>query len=577
MTKIRTAVVSAALILFVGSVSRAQTGTEGHVNYLEYALSSLDPYTSNPSGNQQQWMQGHFSDMVVWSPYFNSRTWWYPNATVYQDLYGVPPGSDVANNHPNWILHDSSGHWLYIPWACGGGTCPQYAGDIANPAFRQYWIDRTKSVMSAGGYAGLFIDDTNFEFRVSDGNQNQVPPIDSNTGQTMSWDSWRNYVATFLEEIRSALPNTKIMENAIWYSGPSGVPGQDQYIQRGFAAANKINLERGVANDDGMTGGTGFWSVYNFFAFIDRIHSQGRGINYEEYQLNQGGLEYGLASYFMISNGQDSLGDGVSTPDNFFGGYTVDLGPAKGGRSYNNGVFRRDFNGGIVLMGEPGLGGQTINLPGSFQRLDGSWVSSVNIGSRQGIILKGANATTAAPVSSNPTPTPAPTPAPTPTPAPAPTSAPTSAPASNGNHRISDLTPTYVTNGWGTLQVNRSIGGNTLTLGGVKYSNGLGVHAYSEQRFALNGGCSSLTAMVGIDDEIPFGLGSMTFQVWGDGMLLFDSGYMSGGTAPRQVNVDVSGRQSISLVGTNGIYLAADWAVPFDHGDWGNAALTCSW
>jgi hypothetical protein len=559
MTKVSTAAVLAAVVLSASSLSRAQSGTEGHVNYLQYTSSSFDNFTWSPNSSLISWFTGNISDMIVWSPFFDSRTWWYPNATVYQNLYGIAPGSWAANNHPEWILHDQFGNWLYIPWACGGGRCPQYAGDIANPAFRDWWISNTRSVLSAGNYKSVFIDDTNMEFRVSDGWERQIPPIDSNTGQVMSWDSWRNYVAGFVEQIRGALPNTNIIENAIWFSAPSGTPGDDPYIRRQIASATKINLERGIASDNGLTGGTGFWSVHAFFDFVDKIHAAGKGVNYQEYILDQNGQEYGLASYFMISNGRDSLGDEVTSPNYWFSGYSVDLGPAKGGRSYNNGVYRRDFANGIALLGDPGSGQTNISLPGNFQRLDGSWVSSVSLGSRQGIILRGANGSAPAPAASNPTPAP-----------------PTTAPGA-GTHYVSDLSPTYVVNGWGTLQVDRSIGGNTLSLNGVKYSKGLGNHAYSEQRFTLGGGCSTFTAMAGIDDETPAGYGSMKFQVWADGALLYDSGIMTGGDAARQVNVDVSGRQSVALVGTNGIYMAPQWSVPNDHGDWADAKLTCSW
>jgi hypothetical protein len=281
MTKIRTAVVLAALILSVSSVSRAQTGTEGHVNYLEYTSSNTDSFLSSPGSSLIQWLTGNFSEMIVWSPFFDGRTGWYPNANVYQNMYAVFPGSYVTNSHPEWILRDQSGNWLYIPWNCGGGRCPQYAGDIANPNFRNWWIGQTRSVLAAGNYPGLFIDDVNMEFRVSDGNSRQIPPIDSNTGQVMTWDAWRGYVATFMEQIRAAFPNTRIIENAIWFSAPSGTPGVDPYIQRQFATATRMNLERGIASDSGLTGGTGFWSVHSFFDFIDRIHALGKGVNYQ--------------------------------------------------------------------------------------------------------------------------------------------------------------------------------------------------------------------------------------------------------------------------------------------------------
>src|SRR5581483_6929476 len=302
--------------------------------------------------------------------------------------YGIPQGSWVQYAHPEWILKDQNGNWLYIPYWCSNGSCPEYAGDVANPAFRAWWISQAQGLLAAGNYKGFFLDDTNMLFRVTDGYYNQIPPIDSNTGQTMSYYAWRSYIAQFTTQIRAAFPYANILENVIWYAGPYPALDQDAYIQQQLKSATQIDLERGVASDPGLTGGTGFWSVYAFLHFIDRVHALGKGVNLLQFGLNAAGQEYGLASYFMISNGTDSLSDDSINPNNWFSGYSVDLGPALGPRTYTNGVFQRNFARGLVLMGEPGLAAQTISLPGSYQRLDGSWVNSVTLGGSQGIVLQ---------------------------------------------------------------------------------------------------------------------------------------------------------------------------------------------
>jgi len=384
VNRLNTALPTLAFI-FAASVAPAQT--PGHANYLEYTSSNFDWYTQWPDYNQQQWFQSHFAGMVVYAPYFDSRTWWFPNAYVYKDLYGIFPGSWIEYVHPDWILHDQYGNWLYIPFNCGGGVCPQLAGDIANPAFRANWINEAWSTVSAGNYPGIFIDDVNMEFRVSDGWGNQVQPVDSNTGALMSWDSWRYYVATFTEQIRAALPNTKLTENSIWYAGPQGVRDADPYIQRQIATANTINLERGIANDGGLTGGTDQWSVYQFFNFIDRVHNAGKTVNFQEYWLSPAGQQYGLAGYFLVSEGWDTIGDNAATPDNWWGGYDTNLGWPTSGRNYNNGVYWRSFSGGLVLLGEPNLAPQYIDLGGTYKLLDGTPVNGVWVSGWQGIIL----------------------------------------------------------------------------------------------------------------------------------------------------------------------------------------------
>lgn len=514
---------------------------------MEYAQSDFDFFTYAPNPAQQQWMQQNFGRMAVFSPFFDSRTSWYPNAYVYQDLYGILQGSWVQYAHPEWILRDQYGNWLYIPFNCSGGTCPSLAADVTNPAFRAFWISNAQSTMANGNYKNLFIDDVNMQFNVSDGWGNTVTPMDGTTGQPMTYTAWKGYIATFVQQIRASLPSTQIMENTIWFANASGNQDADPSIQAQLSTASQINLERGIASDPGLTGGTGFWSVYNFFAFIDRVHAKGIGVNFQEYQLTPDQQQYGLASYFLISGGYDSLGDETATPNNWWSGYNVNLGQPLGPRSYNNGVFERSFSGGMVILGEPGLSTQTIQLPGTFQTLDGNYVSSVTIGGSQGIILVGSGA------------------------GPGPTNGPTGV-----SHYLSDMTPIYSVNGWNYLRNNLSVTMTPLTIAGVQYAHGLGAHAYSEVRYALNGNCSSLTATVGVDGAVPVGSGNVQFLVWGDGQLLYSSPFVTNGSPAVNLSVNVTGVQTISIDATDGVWMDALTNTLYDNADWANPIVVCS-
>ena len=96
-----------------------------------------------------------------------------PNAWAYLDLYGIPTNSSLVSQHPDWILHDSKGNRLYIPFACSSGSCVEYAGDAGNPSFVNWWINNATSIMGHG-YKGLWLDNVNLPWRVSDGNGNFV-------------------------------------------------------------------------------------------------------------------------------------------------------------------------------------------------------------------------------------------------------------------------------------------------------------------------------------------------------------------------------------------------------------------
>jgi hypothetical protein len=328
--------------------------------------------------------------MVVFSPYFDSRTSWYPNGQVYQDLYAIYTNSAVVTQHPEWILHDQSGNRLYIPWGCSNGTCPQYAADIANPNFRAWWISQVATIFTQGNYKGLWIDDVNMNFSISDTTGNFVAPVDDSTGTAMTWAAWRDYVAQFVVQIRQAFPSKEIVHNSVWFAGPTGIRDLDPAIQLQIAAADIINVERGIGSDPGLTGGTGIWSLIALFAFIDRVHQNGHTNVLQQYAVtDEPTREYSLAGYFLTSGGHDYYGDSGTTPDNWWSGFDVNLGAPLGPRTYSNGIFQRNFANGMVLLADPLASTQTIALPGSFQTVDGAVVNSVTLSATQGAILIG--------------------------------------------------------------------------------------------------------------------------------------------------------------------------------------------
>jgi len=133
-----------------------------------------------------------------------------------------------------------------------------------------------------------------------------------------------------------------------------------------------------------------------------------------------------------------------------------------------------------------------------------------------------------------------------------------------------------MTNGWGPVEKDRSNGeagagdGGPITLNGATHAKGLGAHAPSDIRYALGGACATFSADVGVDDEVGTG-GRVVFRVWADGVKLYDSGAMTGATAPKQVSVSVATKNELRLVVTNGG--DGDGG---DHADWANARVVCS-
>src|SRR5206468_9622775 len=122
--------------------------------------------------------------------------------------------------------------------------------------------------------------------------------------------------------------------------------------------------------------------------FIDTVHSYGRHVVIQSYASDVGSAEYNLAGYFLISDGRDYVSSTVGTlPSRSWAGYATNLGDATSGRYLWNGVWRRDFTRGFVLMNEPGAATKTLALGGSYKNTSGNAVSSVTLGAARGAVL----------------------------------------------------------------------------------------------------------------------------------------------------------------------------------------------
>jgi hypothetical protein len=361
-------------------------GAAGEVRFVKTANSAFDGEAIEANG---AWMREHFARVVAWSPFFDTRTRWYENAWVYQDAYAIYVGSELAREHPEWILHSASGEPLYIPY---GHPPVQFAADVSNPAFRKFWIDRTRAIV-ARGYRGVFVDDVDMWANVGNVRDERQVPISGATGRAINDEAWREYFTTFLAELRAALPGSEIVDNSVWYAGAlSGNRGTTNPLVRSqIESANAVNIEHGPT-DSGLTGGTGSWSLYNLFTYIDEVHALGRAVKLAGSPSEPAAMEYGLAAYLLISTGRDFVsGGGASqTVSSFWPGWQVNLGEATSARERaSSGLWKRSFRGGMVYLLEPGAATQTVALPAPMHSATLGTVTSITLSARQAAVLVG--------------------------------------------------------------------------------------------------------------------------------------------------------------------------------------------
>ena len=278
----------------------AEASASGEINVIRNANSAFDSYTTGATPEQQQWMRDHYSRMRGYAPYFDRALSWAPPTDFYRDLYAIyTDESTLLSQHPDWVLKDSSGHRLYIPWACNGTSCTQYAADIGDPGFRQFWINEARSDM-AKGYKGIFIDDVNLEMKVGNASGSFTRPIDPRTGQAMT-ETEAPVHGGIHREIRAQISDAHIAHNSLLWMDQN-----DTYVQREVKAADSIELERGFS-DTGLTEGTGKYGFQTLLSHVDWLHSLGKSIILEPYLSTPTQRKFEIASYFLISNGSDSL------------------------------------------------------------------------------------------------------------------------------------------------------------------------------------------------------------------------------------------------------------------------------
>ena len=142
-------------------------------------------------------------------------------------------------------------------------------------------------------------------------------------------------------------------------------------------------------------------------------------------------------------------------------------------------------------------------------------------------------------------------------------------PVEPGTHYVSDLPFVSSSNGYGPVERDLSNGGQAagdgapITVAGVEYRKGLGVHAPSSVEVDLDG-CTRFTGVVGQDAEDS--AGSVEFRLEDGARVLWRSGSLSG-TRTASPDVDLTGVGRLRLVvdplGSNG----------HDHADWADAKV----
>jgi len=135
--------------------------------------------------------------------------------------------------------------------------------------------------------------------------------------------------------------------------------------------------------------------------------------------------------------------------------------------------------------------------------------------------------------------------------------------------RLSSLDLSSTRQGWGKVQIDKSVTGKDLLIAGKKYEFGVGTHANSIIKIRLNKRTVKFIAVVGVDDAALGNPGSVTFCISGDNKILWESPLMRPGQAALPVDLEIKKVKILTLEVKDG----GD-GIGYDHGNWAEARFT---
>ena len=123
------------------------------------------------------------------------------------------------------------------------------------------------------------------------------------------------------------------------------------------------------------------------------------------------------------------------------------------------------------------------------------------------------------------------------------------------------------------VMFDRSVGGNPVSLNGVRFAKGIGTHANGRVTFFV-AGADHFSVLAGIDDEVEKSPHtSVILIVEGDDKELYRSPLLTGSSTPQNIKLDITGVTRLSLV-TNDAGIGEGSTLNYDdHVSWANPTV----
>ena len=296
-----------------------------------------------------------------------------------------------VNQQESWFAHQSySGEpQSAADLASGrvlGNSNDWYQADISNPAWQQYTLTQVFQNMAATGSNAWFAD--SFTYGIGGAGYNDPIPTryqGTNAANPAYWPGGVTWT-TQLGNWAQAVENAFAQHNATYGTDYKFIPNLD--ARTTSWEPNWYNNANGVPIVDGafLEGFGQYTDTYNWTLSMNRglnLTHNGKIVIMQPYPsaapntaAGQQQVDFFLGTYLLLKGDQTYLNIDYGGGVQYYPEYQLNLGtpatpPPVGVSSYLwNGVYRRDFQNGFVLV-NPGSATYTLNLGGTYQQVQG--------------------------------------------------------------------------------------------------------------------------------------------------------------------------------------------------------------
>jgi len=283
--------------------------------------------------------------------------------------------TDARADHPEWFLRDRNGSPLIFKHYPAGRVM-----DVGNRLYQDEGAARVIRLVKAGGFDGVFLDDANASLSwIIRGGSSECVKYPTNL-------EWQSAVYSFLSNVGPQLHRAGLLAVAN-IGGSTITPGLWQKWNGPIDGAMEESFTDGGSGPDSLASGEwpaklshALWSEENGKISLDHAVTATRA-----------GARYALATMLLVARTENLLYASAGYSDEvWWPEYATanSLGRPTGGyRVLRNGVYRRDFTNGVVLVNPLTRPASRIRLGHTYSGSGLRKVAAVSLAPLSGIVL----------------------------------------------------------------------------------------------------------------------------------------------------------------------------------------------